>query len=348
MGSPVSPIVVNLYMEKFERQALDSYTGVTPSHWYRYVDDTWAKLKKTEAEQFFTHINSIDNNIKFTQEPMINNQLAFLDCLDTKVHRKATHTDQYLLFTSHHPLIHKLGVIRTLNYRAQTIVSQESEKEKEKTHIREALAICGYKPWAFHTALKKKEAKDKKNTNTNSERQNRKVNVTLPYVEGVSEKLARLFNSHRVNTSMKPSNTLRQALVHPKDPVPKDKRSDIVYGIQCADPDCQEAYIGETQQPLKKRMYQHRRSSTSGLDSAVYLHLESSGHNFDNKDVIVVDRESRWFERGVKEAINERSERSSLNQRGGLRFNLSQTWTRAACDIPKVFSRRHTTWRHLP
>ncbi len=40
MGSPVSSIVVNLYMEEFEQLALSSYPGEKPSHWYRYVDDT--------------------------------------------------------------------------------------------------------------------------------------------------------------------------------------------------------------------------------------------------------------------------------------------------------------------
>ena len=176
MDSPASPIVVNLYMEEFEQLALSSYPGEKPSYWYRYVDDTSAKLKKTEAEKFFTHINSIDSNIKFTQEPMTNSQLAFLDCLvcindqgeiHTKVYRRAIHTDQYLLFSSHHPLIHKLGIIRTLNYRTDTIVSQPGEKEKEKTHIKKALACCGHQPWEFHTATKKKETKNKNNETNN-------------------------------------------------------------------------------------------------------------------------------------------------------------------------------------
>ncbi|XP_072023154.1 uncharacterized protein [Amphiura filiformis] len=121
MGSPVSPIVVNLFMEQFEQLALTSYAGTPPSHWYRYVDDTWVKLRKDQLAPFYNHINNVNEHIKFTQEELKDNKLAFLDCLvtvqsdgslETSVYRKDTHTDQYLLFESHHPLVHKLGVIR--------------------------------------------------------------------------------------------------------------------------------------------------------------------------------------------------------------------------------------------
>ncbi len=46
MGSPVSPIVVNLFMERFKRFALNLFPGIPPSHWFRYVNDTWVKIRK--------------------------------------------------------------------------------------------------------------------------------------------------------------------------------------------------------------------------------------------------------------------------------------------------------------
>ena len=39
MGSPLSPIVANLFMEKFEKEALESYP-LKPTRWKRYVDET--------------------------------------------------------------------------------------------------------------------------------------------------------------------------------------------------------------------------------------------------------------------------------------------------------------------
>lgn len=35
-----------LYMEGVERKALASFHGATPSHWFRYVDDTWELVVK--------------------------------------------------------------------------------------------------------------------------------------------------------------------------------------------------------------------------------------------------------------------------------------------------------------
>lgn len=83
--------------------------------------------------------------------------LPFLECavniedsgsLNTEVYWKPTHTDQYPHFDSHHPLGHKLSVIRTLDYRAEKIPSIREEKWKEQKRVRESLEARGYPNWA--------------------------------------------------------------------------------------------------------------------------------------------------------------------------------------------------------
>uniref|UniRef100_A0A803K1Y2 Large ribosomal subunit protein uL1m n=1 Tax=Xenopus tropicalis TaxID=8364 RepID=A0A803K1Y2_XENTR len=73
-------------------------------------------------------------------------------------------------------------------------------------------------------------------------------------------------------------------------------------------------------------MAQHRRANSSRQDSAVYLRLKEKGHSFEDSNVHILDREDRWFERGVKEAIYASLEKPSLNRGGGLRHCLSSTY----------------------
>ncbi|XP_063353977.1 uncharacterized protein LOC134644818 [Pelmatolapia mariae] len=274
---------------------------------------------------------------------MKSGRLAFLDCeisisngghLKTDVYSKPTHTDQYLRFDSHHPLEHKLGVIRTLQHRANTIPTDTAAREAEEHHIKKALSKCGYPSWTFVKA-----GKAPKESSSRSRREGqllpKRKPVVIPYVSGVSEQLRRIFSKHRVSVAFKPQNTLRQKSVHPKDRVPRHKQSNIVYAVKCQE-DWQDLYIGETKQPLAKPMAQHRRATSSGQDSAVYLHLQASGHSFNDEDVHILDREERWFERRVKEAIYVKRERPSLNRGGGLRVHLSPSYNAVIAAIPQL------------
>ena len=111
MGSPVSAVVANLYMEHFERIALDT-AKVRPRLWKRYVDDTCCIVKTGGVDELLTHLNSVRPSIQFTVEVEKKGCLPFLDTLLTRstngaleisVYRKPTHTDRYLNFNSHHP-----------------------------------------------------------------------------------------------------------------------------------------------------------------------------------------------------------------------------------------------------
>ena len=130
MGSLVSPIVANLYMEHFEGEALRS-ASYPPRYWYRFVDDTWVIQQQSHKELFLDQINSMDLNIKFTVKGnQENGAIPFLDTLvkpeadnslSIRVYHKPTHTDQHLQWDSHHNLAAKYSVIGTLTQRAKSV-----------------------------------------------------------------------------------------------------------------------------------------------------------------------------------------------------------------------------------
>ena len=67
--------------------------------------------------------------------------------ISMQVFRKDTHTDQCINFISNHLLEHERGVVRTLMNSAARFVSEETELEREKEHIRNALKVNGYPDW---------------------------------------------------------------------------------------------------------------------------------------------------------------------------------------------------------
>ena len=82
MGSPMSALIANIFMEEFEVKALHSFPH-PPSLWLRFVDDTFVINKAEHSQDLLQHINSQDPHIQFTVEPTQQNSLPFLDTLVT-------------------------------------------------------------------------------------------------------------------------------------------------------------------------------------------------------------------------------------------------------------------------
>ena len=99
------------------------------------------------------HINKIEPSIQFILEtensvgclPFLDVQLRGDDgYIATSVYRKPTHTDKYLDFASHHPLMHKTAVVRTLFCRADSLSSSDAHINEEYTRIFNSLKTNHY------------------------------------------------------------------------------------------------------------------------------------------------------------------------------------------------------------
>ena len=219
----------------------------------------------------------------------------------TTVYRKPTHTDQYLNFSSNHPLQHKRSVIQTLLHRADVLVTDGEDQDKEREHVRQALKVNGYPAWMFDSPSLPQRV---------DPAQREKVGVSIPYVKGVSERLARVFRQHGTRVFHKPTNTLRSRLTRAKDKTEDNKKCGVIYEVKCGD--CSETYIGETARPLGTRLKEHQ----SRANSAVCEHLCGQNHIIGESSVI--GSEQHGLKRKVKEAIHIKQRRPSLNRDTGM------------------------------
>ena len=179
MGSLVSPIVANLYMEHFERKAF--WSAPNPSrYWFMFVDDTWVIQQHAHQQAFPDHISSIDQEVMFTvEDTQGNGAIPFLDTLVTPeadsslsvtVYHKPTHTDQYLQWDIHHNLSTKYSIIGIHTHRAKTVCTRPKLFKKKLQHLREALVKCKYPNWGISRV-------QSKYINSNWEDNNNKKNL---------------------------------------------------------------------------------------------------------------------------------------------------------------------------
>ena len=221
MGSPLSPIVANLYMEAFEKSAIDAFP-LKPKWWKRFVDDTninWPHGRESLIE-FLGHLNSRSDHIKFTMEVEEDNHIPFLDVLITKrndgtlghqVYRKKTHTDRYLHVDSHHLPSQKIGVINTLVTRAIRI-SDEDHLEQELDHLSNVFQMNGYNKNQITKVIHKARKKSRK--------QNKNIDgtkIVLPYIKGTTDVIAKILRRKDMRVTFSPPKSVGRMLDSSKD-----------------------------------------------------------------------------------------------------------------------------------
>ena len=331
MGSPLSPIVANIYMEHFEARALE--TAPHPQAFgKRYVDDTFVILKTAHKEEFFHHLNGIEEKIQFTAEnTRADGSLPFLDTLvtveedgslSTSIYRKPTHTNQYLHWDSHHSIANKYNVINSLLHRANNIRSNQEQKKEELTHIEEALTICKYPSWAIQRVKLKKniQQQNKNNKNQNNNNINNRSSITVPYNQGLSESFKNIGKKYGIQVHFKSGRTLKDQLVAPKDKDHITKKSGIIYRFKYDRLECDEEYIGETSRTFGERFKEHLKAP-----SPIHDHSNTSGHTTTLDNFKVVGREEQNLSRLIKESMYIRVNGPSLNKNIG-KYHLPHMW----------------------
>ncbi len=92
----------------------------------------------------------------------------------------------------------------------------------------------------------------------------------------MSELVARHLRPYNLNIAHKPTESLRKTLVHVKDPLPTQRRRNVVYSIPCSE--CPSAYVGQTGRQFATHQSAVRRKDENSL---LALHRLTTVHAFD-------------------------------------------------------------------
>ncbi|BHF74871.1 hypothetical protein SprV_0501795900 [Sparganum proliferum] len=299
MGSPISGFIAEAVLQRLESLVFQHHK---PKFWALYVDDTFVVIERDQVLTFQEHLNAVFPDIQFTMEEEENNQLAFLDVvvclkdcggLKTKEFRKATNTMQVLNFNSNHPISHKRSCVRTLYRRVETHCSESEDKIAALQYLRRVFKANGYPRNFVNRCIRKRDERSNR-TDTKSWR-------ALPYIKNVSEAVGRLRAPLGVGVAHRPEATIRRLVMKPKDPLPRQETSGVVYRIWCS---CgQNNYVGETERQLRTRVADHaaavRRNDAS---SQVAAHSTRYGHTFKFDEAEILARGDNRVSRELLES----------------------------------------------
>ncbi|BHF71067.1 hypothetical protein SprV_0401412100 [Sparganum proliferum] len=242
--------------------------------------------------------------IQFTRKEATGGILPFLDVsirtlsdggLATSVYRKDSSADVILNYESNHPAVHKRSCVRTLFHRAYRYCSADDLLKKELAFLYRLFRLNGYPVSCVKNCLRQQRQPQEVSSNEGPEQ--RKF-YSLPYMQGISEAIARRLNRFGILIAHKPASSLRATLSRVKDPLSKEQKTNVIYRIPCANCSCD--YVGHTGRRLGTRINEHklalRRRDPLSL---VFTHSLECDHRFNWEGTEIVamanTRQAREF-----------------------------------------------------
>ena len=151
MGSPLGPLIANVFMCSIEEQ-LD-LNGKMPEFYRRYVDDTLTIMPSVNAaSNFLQGLNACHPSVSFTMEVENDGMLPFVGIqllnkstsINTKVFVKPTNKGLLLHYDSHVDARYKHCLVRTMLERAYRLSSSWEFFTEECTRLENVFSNLHY------------------------------------------------------------------------------------------------------------------------------------------------------------------------------------------------------------
>ena len=299
MGNPCAPPIAILFLDQFERKALEG-APVRPSFIVRYIDDyagIWTHGEQSLLD-FLAYLNSLHPTLQFTLEHSGGGSgVPFLDTLvtveehndvtrvETELYIKPMNSGIILHYKSAHPTSTKLNVARS-QFKRAIRNSSNNLKERSSIHkIRSLLLQNGYPGKLLDRLLKEARRSHAPGKISKGKTQNHSDGfLCLPYVdEQLLCKIKSKVNKSGLNVKIAWRNNqklrdklIRSSLCKPKCPGGSRchacrsgfsgdcTQKNVVYELSCQV--CHEKgedlnYIGETKRPVRLRFNEHVRDA---------------------------------------------------------------------------------------
>ena len=304
MGNPCAPPIAILFLDRFERKALENLDQ-KPSFLVRYIDDyagVWTYGEQALVD-FLSHLNSLHPTLRFTMEHSgTKSGVAFLDTLvtvvtqgqvtkiETELYIKPTNSGIILHYKSAHPKSTKQNIVRSQFRRA---IRNSSSSAKERASIDKIWTLLvqnGYPEKVLRRLLwEVKQQGSRSRMGKVSRDKGEDGFLCLPYID--EELLCKIQSKVRrsglaVRIAWRNPQKLRNKLVRsslskpicPGGPRCNMCKSDfsgdctqknVVYRLNCKL--CEGkgddgTYIGETKRPVRLRFNEHLRDALSASE----------------------------------------------------------------------------------
>lgn len=286
MGSPLSGLLADIYMNHFEVEHIMSNNIYKNQIIYygRYVDDTFLLFKGTtrQLDSMVSQLNKVHPNIKFTSEHEVEGSIHFLDSTATRVgsrisydiYRKPTTTSTTIHNSSFHPKSQKMAAFNSLVYRAIKFPLSDDARKREIDVIKHIAVANGYDNTIVDDILRKHT---KKSALPRPPKEELKF-IPSDFNNAFAIPISNFLRKHNMNVAFSTSNNMLR-LLKPKSGtlVPLEDKAGV-YRLKCGS--CDGFYIGQTGRSFRVRFKEHqpKKPGSATSSSNFARHLSAEGH----------------------------------------------------------------------